>query len=90
MAATEHHQRPARESSADTVAGFLAAFAILAGALALIWYPGRVGSTALFVGLLACALATRQRRFAAAALAFATLCWVAGMVIAVVAERPVF
>jgi hypothetical protein len=90
MAATEHRERPGRESAADTVAGFLAAFAILGGILSLVWYPGRVGTAALFVGLLGTALATRQRMFAGAALAFATICWVVGMVIAVVTERPVF
>ena len=90
MATPEHAARERSESPADTVAGFLAALTLLGGLLSLVWYPGRVGSAALLVGLVAAALATRQRALAAAALAFTTLCWVAGMVIAVVAERPVF
>jgi hypothetical protein len=84
------HSENGRESTADTVAGFLAAFTLLAAALSLVWYPGRVGTVALVVGLVAAALATRQRLFTAAALGIATLCWVAGMVIAVLTERPIF
>ncbi|MBD0291055.1 MAG: hypothetical protein ICV74_07355 [Thermoleophilia bacterium] len=79
-----------RISTADTVAGFLAAFALLGGLLGLVWYPGRVGTAALLVALIAAGLATAQRRLAAGALAFATVCWLAGMVIAVVSDRPVF
>ncbi len=79
-----------RLSTADTVAGFLAAFALLGGLLGLVWYPGRVGTAALLVALIAAGLASEQRRLAAGALAFATVCWLAGMVIAVLADRPVF
>lgn len=90
MATPERTQAPGRESTADTVAGFLAALALLGALLGLAWYPGRVGSGAILIGLVATALATRQRMLAAAALTVATLCWMAGMTIAVLAERPVF
>ena len=79
-----------RESTADTVAGFLAAFAMAAGLLALVWYPGRVGPAAMLVALVAAAMGTVQRRFVAAAVALVTVCWLAGMVIAVVTDRPIF
>jgi hypothetical protein len=78
------------ESTADTAAGFLAALALFAGLLALVWYPGRVGTAALLVGLVAVGMARANARFAAAALGLTTLCWLAGMTIAVLADRPVF
>jgi hypothetical protein len=79
-----------RESTADTVAGFLAAAALGAGALALIWYPGRIGPAAMLVALIAAGLADANRRLIALALTAITVCWTIGMIIAVVTERPVF
>jgi hypothetical protein len=82
---------PARtESTADTVAGFLAAAALFAALLSIVWYPGRVGPAAILVALIASAISGPQRRLAAGALAFATACWVVGMIIAILTERPIF
>jgi hypothetical protein len=78
------------ESTADTVAGFLAAAALFAALLAVVWYPGRVGPAAILVALVAAAISGPQRRFAGAAVAVATACWVAGMIIAILTERPIF
>ena len=78
------------DSTADSVAGFLAALALAAGAFALVWYPGRIGPAAMLVALIASALATAHRRFAGATLAAATACWFVGMVIALVTDRPIF
>ena len=90
MAANDRMEASRRESTADTVAGFLAALALFAGMLALVWYPGRVGTAALLVGLVAAGMARSNARFAALALALTTLCWLLGMTIAVIADRPVF
>ena len=79
-----------RTTAADAVAGFLAALAILGAALSVVWYPGRLGTASVLTALVACALATTQRRLAASALIFAGTCWFAGMVIAVVLERQIF
>jgi len=87
---TNHRDVAHGGSTADTIAGYLAAFAILAGVLGLVYYPGRVGPAAMLVALIACAMATGQRRLAAAALIIVTLCWVAGMILAVALERPIF
>jgi hypothetical protein len=89
--AARERVEPARgQSTADTVAGFLAALALFAGLLALVWYPGRVGTAALLVGLVGVGMARANARFAAAALALATLCWLVGMTIAILVDRPVF
>jgi hypothetical protein len=58
--------------------------------LSLVWYPGRIGPGAILVALVAAAMGGPHRRLAAAALVVATACWFAGMVIAVVLERPIF
>jgi hypothetical protein len=80
-----------RESGADTVAGFLAAAAVFAGAVGLVYYPGRIATGAMLVSLVAVGITgSGQRRLATAALVVSALCWLAGMTLAVVLERPLF
>jgi hypothetical protein len=90
VSADERTETARPESTADTVAGFLAAAALFTGFLAIVWYPGRVGPAAILVALIAATIAGPQRRFAAGALVLATLCWLAGMIVAVLTERPIF
>jgi flagellar motor component MotA len=90
MSVDESREAARRESAGDTVAGFLAAFAVAAAALGIVWYPGRLGPAAMLVSLIAAALAGAQRRFVGAAVAFVTVAWLAGMVVAVVTDRPIF
>jgi hypothetical protein len=80
----------AGHSTADTVAGFLAAFAFLGAGLALVWHPGRVGTAAILIALVAAALADANGRLAAWAVGVATTCWLLGMTLAVVFDRAVF
>ena len=79
-----------REPSSHIVAGFLAAAALFAGLVAIVYYPGRVGPGAIFVALIAAAMGGFQSRLAAAALAVATAGWFLGMIVAVLLERPIF
>lgn len=83
---------PRREPVSHIVAGFLAAAAIFGAAVALVSHPGRIGTGAMLVSLVAAGLAGdgRERRLAAASVAISTICWFAGMVIAVVLERDIF
>ncbi len=90
MSVPERQERVGRESTADHVAGFLAATALFASLLAIVWYPGRLGPAAMLVALIAAGIGDEQRRLAAFALAAATACWLLGMIIAVVTERPIF
>ena len=90
MSAREQDEGVGRESTADHVAGFLAATALFAALLGIVWYPGRLGPAAMLVALVAAAIGDDQRRLAAFALAAATACWLLGMIIAVVTERPIF
>jgi hypothetical protein len=89
MSVHESDSRP-REGAASTIAGFLAALAIFAGAAALVYYPGRVGSAAVLVALIAAGIGGFQRGLAAFAVAFTGICWFAGMIIAISLERPIF
>jgi hypothetical protein len=79
-----------REGAGSTLAGFLAAFAIFAGVAGLVYYPGRVATAAVVVALVAAAIGGFQRGLATFAVAFAGICWFAGLVIAVSLERPIF
>jgi hypothetical protein len=79
-----------REPSSHVVAGFLAAAALFAGLVAIVYYPGRVGPGAILVALIAAAMGGFQSRLAAAALAVATAGWFLGMILAVLLERPIF
>jgi hypothetical protein len=79
-----------REPVSWTIGGLLAAFAIALGLISLVWYPGRTGTGAMFLALLAAAMGGPHGRLAGIAVAVATVCWLIGMVIAVVTERPIF
>jgi hypothetical protein len=74
----------------EYVAGFLAAAAIFAGIVAIVYYPGRVGAGAVLVALVAVAMGGFQSRLAAFAVGIATLGWLAGMIVSVAFERPIF
>ena len=90
MSVDESGETRRGESTTDTVAGFLAAVALFAGFLAIVWYPGRLGPAAMLVALVAAALGDAQRRFAAGALIVVAACWLVGMILAVATERPIF
>jgi hypothetical protein len=79
-----------REPPSHTVAGFLAAAALFAGLVAIIYYPGRIGPGAILVALIAAAMGGFQSRLAATALVVATAGWFLGMIVAVLLERPIF
>jgi hypothetical protein len=79
-----------RDPTSHVVAGFLAAAALFAGIVAIVYYPGRVGPGAILVALTAAAMGGFQSRLAAIAVAVATAGWVLGMIVAIVLERPIF
>ncbi len=80
-----------RERPAEIAAGYLAAISMTASAIALVYRPVRLGPFAILVALIAAALASdRHSKLAGAAVAFATLCWLAGMMISVALSRPIY
>jgi hypothetical protein len=77
-------------TAAELVGDFLATLAIFAGLAALVYYPGRLGTGAVFVALLAAVIGDARRQLVPVALGVTTVCWFLGMVIAVVLDRPIF
>jgi hypothetical protein len=80
----------ARDRPGEVVAGFLAALAIFAGSLAVVYKPVRIAPVALVVALIAAGIGGRHQRLAALATAVVTVGWVAGMIVCVITERPLF
>ena len=86
-----HEQRlDDRPTAAQLTADFLATLAIFAGLTALVYYPGRLGTGAVFVALLAVMIGDPRRRLVPVGLAVATACWFLGMALAVVLDQPIF
>jgi hypothetical protein len=87
---TAHEQEyRSRPTATQLVADFLATFAIVGGVLALVYYPGRVGTAAVFVALLAAALGGSDRRLVPIAVWVTAACWCLGMILAIALERPI-
>jgi hypothetical protein len=79
-----------RDRPADTVAGFLATIALFAGLLSIAYKPVRIGPFALVVALIAVAMGGRHERLATWAVASVTVGWIAGMIVCVLTERPLW
>ena len=90
MSVDESRRPPDAVPASQYVAGFLAALAVFAAIVGIVYYPGRVGTGAILVALIAAAMGGFQSRLAAWAVGIAGVCWLAGMIIAVALERPVF
>lgn len=86
----------------DTLAGLMSATAIFVGLLGMTNFdlsisgthlemrPIRIGVAAVILALVAAGIGERHRRLAAIAVGVAGACWFAGMIIAVVTQRPLF
>jgi hypothetical protein len=81
---------PDARPASEYIAGFLATIAIFGGLVGIIYYPGRVASGAILVALISAAIGGFQSRLAAFAVAITTLSWLAGMIISITLERPIF
>ena len=80
----------ARDRPSDVVAGFLAVLAMVGGAIAAVQRPVTIGVAAILVAFLAAAMADRNRRLAAAGMAFAAVGWLTGMIVCVLTSRPLW
>jgi hypothetical protein len=80
-----------RDGPAESVAGFLAALAIFGGVIAVVQRPVTIGIVSLLVALLSAALAGgRNKNLAAAAVAITSCAWLLGMIVSVIANRPLW
>ena len=79
-----------QDQPADVVAGFLAAVAIFAALFSLAYRPIRIDPFAIVIALVAAGMGGRHARLAAFAVGTASVCFVVGMVIAVLTKRPLY
>jgi Sec-independent protein secretion pathway component TatC len=79
-----------RMSTADVVAGFLSVIAIAAAFFSLAYRPVRVDVFAIILSFVAAGLADRNRRLAAVALGISAGCFILGLLIAILADKPLF
>jgi hypothetical protein len=80
----------AGHSTAETVAGYLAAIAIFVAVIGLAWHPIRLILPAGAVALVAAGMAGPGRRLQLAAVVVCTVCFFLGMTIAVATSRPLW
>ena len=80
----------ARERPAEVVAGYLAALAIVGGAVAVVIRPVPIGIASILIGFLAVALADRNQRLAAAGVTLASVGFLGGMIVSVLTSRPLW
>ena len=74
----------------ETLAGFLAALSIFTSAVGVAYRPLRLIPAALVLALLSTAIGGRSARLATFAVAFGALCFVLGLVFAVVTTHPLW
>lgn len=79
-----------RDGPGQALAGLIAAASIFVSLVALVDRPLRIAPASLVIALLAVGFGGRHSRLAAAAVAVATVCFVAGMTIAVLRSAPLF
>ena len=74
----------------EIVAGFLATFAIFGSAMGLVTSPVPVTVFAILIALIAAGIGGRSQRLAAFAVFFSGACFIAGLAIAIVTNKPIF
>ena len=74
----------------EIVGGYIAAAAIAAGVGAVVYLPGRIGSLAIFLALLAVGIGGVEKRIMPWSLFVATFGWTAGMIVSVMLDRAMF
>jgi hypothetical protein len=84
-----HDAQPAR-TWADLLSGLFAAMALFFSLVALAYHPLTVSVAAFLLALVSVLMSSRHERLAGLALAVAGVCFVAGMTIAIVTEKPLW
>lgn len=90
MSQVEPHDAHPSRQWADPLSGLFAAMALFFSLLALAYHPLTVSVVAFGLALVAVLMSPRHERLAGIALAVAGVCFVAGMAIAVIAEKPLW
>jgi uncharacterized membrane protein (DUF2068 family) len=86
----ESHDAHPPRSWADPLSGLFAAMALFFSLLALAYHPLTVSVAAFLLALVSVMMSSRHERLAGIALAVAGVCFIAGMTIAIVTEKPLW
>jgi hypothetical protein len=87
--AESHDAQPARRW-ADPLAGLFAAMALFLGLVALAYHPLTISVAAFLLGFLSLLMSARHEKLAGIAIGVAGVCFVAGMSIAVLTDKPLW
>ena len=87
--AESHDTQPARPW-ADPLSGLFAAMALFFSLVALAYHPLTVSVAAFLLGFISVIMSPRHEKLAGIALCVAGVCFVAGMAIAVITEKPLW
>jgi hypothetical protein len=79
-----------RTRPVDAVAGLMSAAALFASLIAIVYRPVRIAPFAAVVALIAIAMSKRSEKLGQLALGVAGASFVAGMIVAVVVNHPLF
>ena len=79
-----------REDAREAIAGLMATAAIFTALLGVAYRPVRMIPVAVVVALVAARMTTRYSRLAGFAIAAVVVCWILGMAVAVITERPLY
>ena len=90
MSAVPERQESRREDAREAIAGLMATAAIFTALFGIAYRPVRLIPVAVVLALVASRMTTRYSRLAGLAVAIVVVCWVLGMAIAVITERPLY
>jgi uncharacterized membrane protein YozB (DUF420 family) len=79
-----------RRSAVDTVAGLMSAAALFFSLIALAYHPLPVSIAAILLALIGAGMSSRHRTLATTAVTVSALCFVGGLVIAVVTKHSLW
>lgn len=84
------HESGRDATPSQLAADFLATFALFAGLIGIVYTPGIVCTAAVIVAILAATIGGRDRWLVPVAVVVTGACWLIGMTLAVLLERPIF
>ena len=83
-------ESPREVTPAQLAADFLATIAFFAGLIGIVYTPGLVCTAAVIVAVLAATIGGRDRWLVPVTVGVTGACWLIGMMLAVLLERPIF
>jgi len=86
-----YEEQPARAKPSDTIAGFLSTMAMAVCLIGLAWHPLRLILPGIALAMVSAGMAgPRSHRLAFVGALVCSACFFFGMLIAVVAQRPIW